>query len=137
MASDFHRRVAPPEHRKPLFARDPLQDSFGEQPVRRLYGQKHHAYAIFARRRQRKPQLGAFPRKEFVRDLNQDSSAIACFRIASARAAMSEVDEDLQSLDDDVMRLHALNIDHKTDATCIMLVSWIVETLLNWESDHA
>ncbi len=137
MASDFNRRVAPPEHRKPLFARDPLQDSFGHQAVRRLHGQEHHAHAIFARRRQREAQLGALPRKEFVRDLNQDSSAIACFRIASARAAMSEVDEDLQSLDDDVMRLHALNIDDKADATCIVFVSWIVETLLNRESDHA
>jgi hypothetical protein len=35
------------------------------------------------------------------------------------------------------MRLDALNIDHETDATRIMLVSRIVETLLNWESDHA
>ncbi len=50
---------------------------------------------------------------------------------------MSQVDEDLQSLYDDVMRLHALNIDHETDATGIMLVSRIVETLLNRESDHA
>jgi len=49
---------------------------------------------------------------------------------------MSEVDKDLQSLDDDVMRLHALNIDYETDATCIVFVSWIVETLLNRESDH-
>jgi hypothetical protein len=29
-----------------------------------------------------------------------------------------------------------LNIDHETDATCIVLVPWVVETLLNWESDH-
>ena len=50
---------------------------------------------------------------------------------------MSEVDEDLQSLDDDVMRLHALNIDYETDATRIVFVSRIVETLLNWEADHA
>ena len=137
MASDFHRRVAPAENREPLFARDPFQDSLGQQAVRRLHRQKHHAHAVFARRRQREAQLGALARKELVRNLNQDSGAVARFRIASARAAMSQVDEDLQSLDDDVMRLLALNIDHEADATGIVLVSWIVETLLNRESDHA
>jgi len=30
-----------------------------------------------------------------------------------------------------------LNVDHETDATGIVFVSWIVETLLNGESDHA
>ena len=105
--------------------------------MRRLYRQKHHAHAVFARRRQRETQLGAFAREELVRDLNQDSSAVARFRIAAAGAAMSQVDQDLQSLDDDVVRLHALNIDHETDATGIVFVSRIVETLLNWESDHA
>ena len=49
---------------------------------------------------------------------------------------MREVDKDLQSLDDDVVRLHALNIDHEADATSIVFVSWIVETLLDRESDH-
>jgi hypothetical protein len=72
-----------------------------------------------------------------VRDLNQDSSAVARFRIAAASAAMREVDQDLQALGDDVVRLHALDIDHETDATSVVFVSWIVETLLNWESDHA
>jgi len=32
--------------------------------------------------------------------------------------------------------LQALNIDDETDATSIMFVYWIVETLLNRESDH-
>ena len=105
--------------------------------MRRLHGQEHHAHAIFARGWQRESQFGAFPRKEFVRDLNQNSSAIARFRIASTGAAMSQVDEDLQSLFDDVMRLLALNIDHKPDATGIVLVSRVVETVLNRESDHA
>ncbi len=105
IASDFHRRVAPPKHREPFFARDPLQDSFGHQPLRRLHRQKHHAHAVFARRRQREAQLGALPRKEFVRDLDQDARAVAGLRIAAARAAMRQVDEDLQSLGDDVVRL--------------------------------
>ena len=85
----------------------------------------------------RETQLGAFAREELVRDLNQDSGAVARFRIAAAGAAMRQVDEDLQSLDDDVVRLLALDVDHETDATSIVFVSRVVETLLNWESDHA
>jgi hypothetical protein len=69
--------------------------------------------------------------------LNQDSGAIARFRIAAACAAMGEVDEDLQPFFDDIVRLLAFDIDDETDATGIVLVSRIVETLLNWESDHA
>ena len=137
MASDFDRRVAPAQHREPFFARDPLQDSFGQQAMRRLHRQKHHADAVLARRRQREAQLGALARKELVRDLNQDAGAVAGFRIAAARAAVREVDEDLQSLDDDVVRLLALDVDHEADATGVVLVSRIVETLLDRESDHA
>ena len=72
-----------------------------------------------------------------MRDLDQDSGAVARFRVASARAPMSQVDEDLQSLFNDVVRLLALNINDKPDATGIVFVAWIVETLLNRESDHA
>ncbi len=104
----IHRRVAPAEHGEAFFARDPLQNSFGQQAVRRLNRQKHHAHAVLARRRQRETQLGAFARKELVRNLNQNAGAVAGFRIAAAGAAMRQVDQDLQALDDDVVRLLAL-----------------------------
>jgi hypothetical protein len=105
--------------------------------VRRLHGQEYHADSVFARRRQREAKLRAFAGKKFVRDLNENSGAVARFRIASACATVREVDEDLQSLFDDVVRLHALNVNYKTDATRIVFVSRIIETLLNRESDHA
>ena len=52
-----------------------------------------------------KPKLGAFAREKLVWDLDQDARAVAGFRIAAASAAMREVDEDLQALGDDVVRL--------------------------------
>ena len=33
--------------------------------------------------------------------------------------------------------LCALDIDHEADATGVVFVAWVVETLLNRESDHA
>ncbi len=71
-----------------------------------------------------------------MRNLDQNAGAIARFRIAAAGAAMRQVDEDLKTFGDDVVRLHALDIDHETDAASIVLVLRIVETLLNGESDH-
>ncbi len=104
----LHRRVAPAEHRESLFASDPFQNALGQQAMRRLYGQKHHADAILACGRQREAQLRAFAREKLVRDLDQNAGAVARFRIAAASAAMRQVDEDLQTLGDDVMRLARL-----------------------------
>ena len=43
-----------------------------------------------------------------MRNLDQDAGAIAGFRIAAASAAVRQVDQDLQTLLDDVVRLVAV-----------------------------
>ena len=70
-----------------------------------------------------KPSFGAFAREEFVRNLNQNAGAVARFRIAAAGAAMRQVDEDLDALFDDVVRLLAFDIGDKTHAAGIVLVA--------------
>ena len=50
---------------------------------------------------------------------------------------MCQVDENLQALGDDVVGLYALDVDHEANAAGVVFVSRVVETLLNWESDHA
>ncbi len=132
----FHRRIAPAKYAESLFARDPFQDAFGQQTMRWLYRQKNHPDAILALGRQRETQLGAFAREKLVWNLDQDASAVAGLRIATASAAVREVDEDLQALGDDVVRLGALDINDEANTAGIVFVSWIVETLLNRESDH-
>jgi hypothetical protein len=76
-----------------------------------------------------KPDLAAFPGKEFVRNLNQNASAIAGFRIAAAGAAMSQVDEDFNSLADNLVAFFAANAGYKANAARVMLVRRVVETL--------
>ena len=71
----------------------------------RLHRQEGHAYAILAGRRQGESQPGALAREELVRDLDQHAGAVAGFRIAAAGAAVRQVDEHLNALDDDVVRL--------------------------------
>ncbi len=120
------RRVAPSENRQSFFARDALDNAFDQQPVARLDGQKDHADAILARGRQRETELGALPREKSVRDLNENAGAVARLGIATAGAAMRQIDEDLQALKDNVVRLFARNVDHESDPAGIVLVRGIV-----------
>ena len=47
-------------------------------------------------------ELCALARKELVRNLNQQAGAVAGFGIATARAAMGQIDQDLNALLDDL-----------------------------------
>ena len=80
-------------------------------------------------RRQREAQLGALAREELVRNLNQDARAVARLRIAAAGAAMRQVDQDLNALQDDVVRLLALDVGDKADAAGVVLVARVVQSL--------
>ena len=82
-----------------------------------------------ALRRQLEAELGAFGRKEPVRDLRQHAAAVAELGVRAHRAAMVEVDQNLQALFEDVMRLAVLHVGDEADAAGIMLVGRIVERL--------
>src|ERR1700676_3602745 len=62
-------------------------------------------------------------------NLNQDAGAIAGLRVATTGTAMSQVDQDLDTLQHDVMRLLALDIGDEPDTTPIMFVLRAVEPL--------
>ena len=66
-----------------------------------LARQEHAARAVFARRRQRDAEIAGLFAQEFVRHLNEDAGAVACVHLAAARAAMQQVDQQLQRLLDD------------------------------------
>ena len=95
----------------------------------RFDGKEDHADAVLAGGREREAELGAFAGEELVRDLNQDAGAVAGFRIAAACAAVRQVDEDLDALDDDVVRFLALDVGDETDTAGIVFIARVVETL--------
>ncbi len=123
------RRIAPAQHGESFFLRDALEDAFAQQPLLRLHRQEHHADAVLAGGRKREAEAGAFAREELVRDLDQDAGAVAGFRIAAAGAAVRQVDQDLDALDDDVVGLVAVDVGDEANAAGIVLVSRVVETL--------
>ena len=61
-----------------------------------------------------------------VWNLDQNAGAVARFRIAAAGAAMRQVDENLQTLQNDVVRLLAFNVDNKTNAAGIVLMGRVI-----------
>ena len=62
-------------------------------------------------------------------NLDQNAGAIAGLRIAAAGAAMRQVQQDLNSLFDDVVTLLTANAGDKPDAAGVMLMRRIVEAL--------
>ena len=90
-------------------------------PRRGFARQKHHADAVLARGRQRDAQFAARASKESVGQLQQDARAIALQRIGPRRAAMRQIDEDLQPLIDDGVTLASLDVCDKSETTSIVL----------------
>ena len=82
-----------------------------------------------ALRRQVEAQLGAFRREERMRDLGQDAAAVAERRIRAHRAAVVEVDQNLQALFEDIVRLAVLHVGHEANAARVMLFGWVVQPL--------
>ena len=68
--------------------------------------------------------------EELVRNLDQDTRAIAQQRIVAGRAAMLEVHQNPQALLDNRMALDVLDVGDKTDATGVAFVNRIVQPLL-------
>ncbi len=98
-----------------------------------FHGQEDHGHAIGARLRQPYPQFSALAGEKDVRNLNQDACAIAGLRVATRRAAMSEVDENLNALADNLVAFHARNAGDQSHAAGIVLIPWMIETL-RWRS---
>ena len=67
-----------------------------------------------------------------MRHLHQNTRAIARVHFRAARAAVVEIDEHLQTLRHDVVRLPPLHVSDKSDAACVMFKLRVVEPLFWW-----
>ena len=98
----------------------------------RRFGVARHeqrADAVFAGLRQRDAERLGLAGEELVRDLHQDAGAVAGARIGADRAAMLEVDQDGQRVDDDLVRLAALDVGDESDAAGILGERGIVKAV--------
>src|SRR5205085_6767981 len=112
-----------------FFARDTFQDAFSLQTRMRFDGQHGHADAIFAGSRKSEAEFRALSRKERVWDLDENARAITGFGIAATCAAMRQVDQNLNALDDYVVRFLTLDAGDEADAAGVVLEAGVVEAL--------
>jgi hypothetical protein len=109
-----------------------FRDDAGEQGLNRLAGggvgrQEDQADTVLAVWRQRG---GGDLAEEFVWCLDQDAGAVAGVDLAAAGAAVTEVDQHLQRLLHDGVRLPPLDVDHEADTAGVVLVLGVVQPLL-------
>ena len=92
-----------------------LEQGDGEFARRRVLRQEAHRHRIIAGRGQGEA-LGPCPvAQQGVRNLDEDAGAVAQQRVAPDRAAMIEVEQDLQPAADRRMRLLPLDVRDEAD----------------------
>ena len=123
------RDVTPSEHELAFVDDDLLEHRLDLLAHRRIARQEHQAGAVAALGRQVDPEpIGLFS-EEPVGHLHQDARAVAGIHLASAGAAVQQVDEQLQGLADDAVGLLALDVNDEADAAGVVLVPRIVQPL--------
>ncbi len=127
------RHGAPTEERQTLLLHDLLEDLLNGGALLVVLGEEDEADAVLAFLRELDALLLAGGAEEIVGDLHEDPGAVARAQVAAAAAAVVQSHADLQRALHDVMRLAALDIDHKADAAGIPLVIRVVEPLLRRE----
>ncbi len=123
------RDVAPAEKGEPLGFDHAFDDRLAIDALGPIARHEHMADAVVAGLGQRDAQRRAGLAQEFMRDLHEDTSAVAGERVGSGGAAMGQVFEDLQAVLDDLAARPAFEIGDETDAASIVLVLRIVESL--------
>ena len=97
-----------------------------------VFGHIQHTHAIFSKRGQGNTRRLADFRQKRVRHLNQNARAIASVRLATASAAVIEVDKNLNGLANYGIGFFTLDINQKAHPTRIMLEPGVVKALLRW-----
>jgi hypothetical protein len=96
----------------------------------RITRQEAHGDAIMTRLRQSDARAGGPVTQQIVGNLNQDAGAIAQQRVGAHRAAMIDLQQYLETTRNGLVRLLALDVRNESDATCVMLIARIVQTLV-------
>src|SRR6266851_7060088 len=124
-----HRSIPPTQGGQAFFADNSFQNAFTVQPRLLLYRQESHAHGIFAGLGQAEAECLALARKELVRNLDEQPRPVPSLGIAPAGAAVGQVDQDLNSLLNNLMALLSANTGDKPHAAGVVLVHRIIKTL--------
>ena len=114
------RRIAPANQTQAFFREHTLDDLLGLDAGARIARHEELTDAISLRRRQAEAQLCAFFNEEAMGNLHQNAASIPQLGVCADRAAMIEVEQNLQALLHDLMRLAVLDVGDEADAASVM-----------------
>ena len=115
--------VAPADEDVPFGGDGLLDDRLDFGARRRVARHEELSDRVMAGLRQVQSELFAFVREEVVRNLRQYAAAVAERGVRADGAAMVEIDEDLQALLQNGVRLAAIHVGDHADAARIALVA--------------
>ena len=124
------RHIAPAQQDLALDLQEVLELLDGDVARLLVLRQEAHGHGVAAGVREVDAGLPGPVAQDGVRNLNQNPRAVADEGIRAHRAAVVEIDENLQTAGHDVMRFAALDIGDKSHPARVMLVTRIVQTLL-------
>ncbi len=125
-----HRHIAPAQQDLAFGLDGTLQLLFTSQTRRMFFGQKHHAYAVFARWRQSDTLGGHFFAVQSIRQLQHDARTVTHQLVSAHCAPMVQILENLECIFHDVMGLDTLDMCHKTHPTGIVLLGGRIQTVV-------
>jgi len=126
----IYRSITPAENGEALFNGHTFNDALADEALGVLYGQETHTDGVLAEGRKREAELRRFATEEFIGNLDENSSAIAGFGIASTGSAVSQIDENLDPFCDDFVGRFRVDIDNKAETAVVALVCRTIKTLL-------
>ena len=131
-AVQVHRHVAPAQDRLLLDLHEVFELGHGDLARGLIAGQEAHGHGVFAGRRQIDAVVLGPGAIERVGNLNQNPGPVADQRVGAHRAAVVQIDQNLQTRLHDFMRFAAFDIGYKPNAARIMLVTRIIQSLPLW-----
>ena len=117
---------APAEQRLPLAAHHLLEDLLAAAALAGVGGEEDHPGAVAPRAGKLDPEPVALPRQKAVRELEQDSRAVAGVLLTAAGAPVPQAHQDLEAASHDLVGLAALHVGDEADAAGVVLESGIV-----------
>ena len=124
------RRHLPPAQEILPFRRHDLLENLLQLPTqRRVLRHEEKPRPVLPLRRELDLPLRHLAQKR-IRHLHQNARTVARIHLRATSAAVVEIDEHLQALRHDFMRLLPLHVSDKADAASVMLKPWIVKPLL-------
>src|SRR5262249_33297552 len=123
------RYVAPAQHNLSFFADNLSEQLLTAAAIDRFDRQEYHADSVISGLGQGHAKRGPLFAEEPIWSLEQNAGAVSRVLFATTGTAVFEVNEDLQSLLDQIVALAGLEVDDKSYATGVMLIARIVEPL--------